>query len=102
HPVVRLPHVPTGVWTGTPRRLAHLVDEHLPQPRDVCPRELPVDPVIACTACRKGIDDRGDRIETAWALIQRSHFSPLDRLLKRAGIVRRRRTRKQGLRRPRP
>src|SRR6266545_824196 len=73
HPVVCLPHVPARVSAGAARRLAHLVDEHLLEPRDIGPRELLVDPVIACTAHNEGIDHRRDRIEAAEPLVERRH-----------------------------
>ncbi len=44
HTVVPRPHATAGIGTGPASRLAHLVDEHLLEPRDVGALEFPVDP----------------------------------------------------------
>src|SRR2546428_3276332 len=75
HTVVRRPHVSAGVSAGAARRLAHLVDKHLLEPRDIAALELPVDPVVASATGHERVDHRRDRLETTEPLIQGRHLN---------------------------
>ena len=72
HALVRIPHALSRVGTGTTCRLTYLIDEHLLQVRDIGFREARVDALIGRDICNEVIDDCGDGIFAAQAVVERS------------------------------
>src|SRR6266478_1189540 len=63
-------HAASAVLTRTARGFADLIDEHLPQARKVCPRELQVYSVISGHPVPEVFDDRRDGVDATKSLKQ--------------------------------
>jgi hypothetical protein len=66
---VRVLHAPSRVPAWSASSFADLIDEHLPEPAQVGLGEFLVDPVIPRNPIPEVLDDGGNRIDAAQALI---------------------------------
>jgi hypothetical protein len=70
HALVRGLHVLAGIHTGTPGSLADLIDQVALQPRDIGLGEKTIDALVGRDIADEIVDDRGEGILAAQAVIE--------------------------------